>query len=105
MPASSAVFGDARGGDRTMRISHHPEQGLVVVSLWLGPMCRSSFRLPADQVDGLVAALAGAAEPASTEPTPAPPVPAANPVPGTGAVDSTAVTAAAEARSSGSLVA
>ncbi|ASW55047.1 hypothetical protein [Plantactinospora sp. KBS50] len=55
--SEGGVFADVRGAERTMRITHHPEQDIVVLSLWLGPLCRSSFRLPADQVPALVTAL------------------------------------------------
>jgi hypothetical protein len=67
MPVRGDVFADARGGDRTMRVSHHVDQGVVVLSLWLGPVCRASFRLVADDVDRLVAALSGAATPGDGE--------------------------------------
>jgi hypothetical protein len=49
-PRSGELFSDARGSERTMRVSHHPEHGLVVVSLWRGPTCRASFQLPVDDV-------------------------------------------------------
>ena len=39
-------FADARGPVRRMHISHHPEDGLVVLSLWEGDRCRATFRLP-----------------------------------------------------------
>ncbi|MFC7550058.1 hypothetical protein [Plantactinospora sp. GCM10030261] len=108
-----AIFADARGEDRGMRITHHPELGIVVVSLWLGPLCRGSFRLPADDVDRLVAALTAGREvtvrsgvtqsvdvgpePAQ-EPTPEQPAGPAKPKPpGTGTVDPTAITAAVQA--------
>ncbi|MFD0822948.1 hypothetical protein ACFQ0D_32550, partial [Micromonospora zhanjiangensis] len=61
-------FEDVRGGDRTMRISHHEDQGIVVLSLWLGPVCRASFRLVADDVDRMVAALSGTPVPDGGEP-------------------------------------
>jgi hypothetical protein len=67
MPVRGDVFADARGGDRTMRVSHHVDQGVVVLSLWLGPVCRASFRLVADDVERLVTALSGAARPGDGE--------------------------------------
>ncbi|MBE1488376.1 hypothetical protein [Plantactinospora soyae] len=45
MPSFGDLFTDTRGGDRTMRVSYHSERGTVVMSLWLGPVCRGSFRL------------------------------------------------------------
>src|SRR3712207_4401221 len=47
LPRVGEIFLDARGADRTMRGSHHPERGMVVISLWSGPTCRASFRLSA----------------------------------------------------------
>ncbi len=48
LPRIGEIFLDARGPDRTMRVSHHPDRGLVVVSLWSGMTCRASFQLSAD---------------------------------------------------------
>jgi hypothetical protein len=49
MPGRSESFDDMRAEGRTMRVTHHPERDVVVVSLWWGPVCRASFRLaPAD---------------------------------------------------------
>jgi hypothetical protein len=59
LPKAGDVFSDARGDDRTMRVSRHDEQGMVVVSLWAGKHCRASFRLPLDAVPDLVGALEG----------------------------------------------
>jgi hypothetical protein len=50
LPRLGELFLDARDGDRTMRVSHHPERGVVVVSLWSGLRCRASFQLPIDEV-------------------------------------------------------
>jgi hypothetical protein len=57
MPKVGDLFADVRGDDRTMRISRHEEQGLVVVSLWAGKVCRASFRLSLDEVPRLIEAL------------------------------------------------
>jgi hypothetical protein len=70
-PRLGELFIDARGAERTMRVSHHPEQGLVVVSLWNGSTCRASFQLPVDDAARLSDLLATA--------PPAPPAPAAEP--------------------------
>lgn len=32
-----------------MRVSLHPERGLIVLSLWVGATCRASFQLPLDE--------------------------------------------------------
>jgi hypothetical protein len=57
MPDVGDLFTDVRGGDRTMRVSYHEDRGVLVVSLWLGPVCRGSFRMAAGDVHKLVAAL------------------------------------------------
>lgn len=57
MPRAGDVFADARGDDRTMRVSWHAESGVAVVSLWAGRMCRASFRLPVSEIPRLIAAL------------------------------------------------
>lgn len=74
MPAVGDVFTDVRGGGRTMRVSHHPDQGVVVVSLWAGGLCRGSFRLATDDA-GRLAELLRDLPPAPTSP-PAPRTPA-----------------------------
>jgi hypothetical protein len=58
MPTFGDLFTDLRGEDRTLRVSYHPDRGAVVLSLWSGTTCRGSFRMPADDVDRLVALLA-----------------------------------------------
>ncbi|PZF97390.1 hypothetical protein C1I99_15665 [Micromonospora deserti] len=57
MPGFGDLFTDIRGGDRTMRISWHPERGALVLSLWAGTVCRGSFRMAADDLDNLLALL------------------------------------------------
>ena len=46
-PRRGSVFVDARGEQRTMRVTCHQDEGIVVISLWVAGMCRASFRLPA----------------------------------------------------------
>lgn len=62
MPRVTDVFADVRGDDRTMRISLHRDRNgdpsAVVVSLWLGPLCRGSFRMAPDDLDRMMATLA-----------------------------------------------
>jgi hypothetical protein len=58
-PERGEVFLDARGEGRTLRVSWHHDVGMVVFSLWRGATCTGSFRLPADEVPALLAALAG----------------------------------------------
>ena len=57
LPVAGEAFLDARGDGRALRVSWHPEAGVVVLSLWSGATCRGTFRLPADEVAELVAAL------------------------------------------------
>src|SRR4051812_39991180 len=57
MPAFGDLFTDVRGGDRTMRVSYHGDVGVVVVSLWLGPVCRGSFRMAAGDLSRLISTL------------------------------------------------
>lgn len=57
MPSFGDLFTDLRGEDRTLRVSYHPDRGAVVLSLWSGTLCRGSFRMPADDIDRLVALL------------------------------------------------
>jgi hypothetical protein len=54
LPATGSVFLDARGGDRALRVSWHPESGLVVLSLWRDNVCAGSFRLAVDEVPDLI---------------------------------------------------
>jgi hypothetical protein len=79
LPAAGEVFLDARASGRALRVSWHrlgPGHGdLVVLSLWRGATCTGTFRLPVEDVPGLVAALqeglAGAFRAASGEGMPA----------------------------------
>ncbi len=59
LPARGEVFADARGGDRWLRVSWHHENGVVVLSLWRGPVCTGTVRVAADDVPALVGALTG----------------------------------------------
>jgi len=58
LPTTGAVFLDARGGDRALRVTWHDEAGLVVLSLWRENVCAGSFRLPIEEVPDLIATLA-----------------------------------------------
>ncbi|GAA3274572.1 MULTISPECIES: hypothetical protein [Dactylosporangium] len=59
LPKSGDIFDDRRGGDRTMRVTCHPQQGTVVVSLWVDRICRASFQLADTDLPRLQEALAG----------------------------------------------
>ena len=54
LPASGAVYFDSRGESRTLRVSWHHADGLVILSLWHDSVCVGSFRLAADDVPALV---------------------------------------------------
>ncbi len=45
LPTTGAIFLDARGAERAMRVSWHSEKDLVVLSLWRDNVCTGSFRL------------------------------------------------------------
>jgi hypothetical protein len=60
-PARSAVVRDRDRSTRALRVTTHPDAGLVVLSLWDGDVCTTTLRLdPADAAD-LVRALTDAA--------------------------------------------
>ncbi|MDP9417681.1 MAG: hypothetical protein M3P48_07605 [Actinomycetota bacterium] len=56
-PAAGAVFFDARGAERAMRISSHEEAGVLVLSLWRDDLCAATFRLPIEHAASFVAAV------------------------------------------------
>ncbi len=57
IPQLGGVVRDARGGGRALRVSWHPEDELVVLSLWDGPRCTGTVRLAAADVPALLEAL------------------------------------------------
>ncbi len=63
LPAHPADRGsivlDARGEARVLRVTWHPEDGVVVLSLWRDDRCAATFRLAAEEVPVLVDALVG----------------------------------------------
>jgi hypothetical protein len=42
-----AVFGDARGAGRALRVTWHPETQLLVLSVWRDEVCIATHRLEA----------------------------------------------------------
>ncbi|HEX6516375.1 MAG TPA: hypothetical protein VF049_12440 [Nocardioidaceae bacterium] len=63
LPAAGEAFLDARGGQRALRVSWHPEEGVVVLSVWRETVCVATFRLPVEDVPGMIDVLrAGLAE-------------------------------------------
>jgi len=57
LPRTGAVFLDPRGEDRSLRVTWHHDQQLVVLSLWRDNVCAGTFRLGADEVPDLIALL------------------------------------------------
>lgn len=58
LPTRGEVFLDARDDGRSLRVSAHPEAGVVVLSQWRGDRCVATFRLAAADVAALRSALA-----------------------------------------------
>ena len=56
-PRTGAIYLDARGDDRALRLTWHDELGLVVLSLWRENVCAATFRLEIDEVPDLIDAL------------------------------------------------
>jgi len=53
-------FADARDGARRMELSWHPDERLVIASLWHGDVCRATFRLPVEEAGTVIGVLADA---------------------------------------------
>jgi hypothetical protein len=64
LPRSDGVrrqwFTDARDDGRRMEVSWHPDETLVIVSLWHGSVCRATFRMPVERAPALIQTLADA---------------------------------------------
>ena len=69
-PARSTVLPDLRGEGRALRVTWHPEEGVVVLSTWRESLCVSSVRLSAADAAELVSSLAGALAAAAAQPAP-----------------------------------
>jgi hypothetical protein len=75
-PATSEIYPDARGGDRWMRVTWHPEADCVVLSIWRSTTCIATMRVARGDVPGLVSSLVGGlVDPASGREPAAPPAP------------------------------
>jgi len=57
LPRIGEVFVDPRDDGRALRVSWHPENRQVVLSLWRDDFCIATHRLPATEVARLVQAL------------------------------------------------
>jgi hypothetical protein len=74
------LVADARGADRHLRITWHPEAGQFNVSTWHGDVCAGAVRIDAVEAPRLIAILADGmgdallherdVEPEPTRPTP-----------------------------------
>jgi hypothetical protein len=81
IPTLGGVFRDVRGQGRTLRVSWHAEDGLVVLSLWDGPRCTGTVRIASADVPDLLESLAaGYQRPDGEPPTPPPLAPAPPPL-------------------------
>jgi hypothetical protein len=58
LPTRRDVFLDER--ETGLRVTWHPEPGLVVLSLWQGDRCVGTFRMPVQDVPRLAGLLAAA---------------------------------------------
>ena len=57
LPPTGSVHLDARGADRSLRMTWHHEAQVVVLSLWRDNVCTGTFRLSADEVPDVIAML------------------------------------------------
>ena len=57
LPQTGSIYLDARGGDRALRVSWHPEADVVVLSLWRDNVCAGSFRMAVDDVPDVIETL------------------------------------------------
>jgi hypothetical protein len=57
-PPRGEWFGDARHGDRALRVSWHLDLGCVVLSTWRDGTCVATSRLTPDEAARLMSALA-----------------------------------------------
>ena len=57
LPTHGEVFEDVRGEGRTLRVSWHDVDGVVVLSMWRRSECTGSFRLPVADLPDLLRAI------------------------------------------------
>ncbi|PWW24864.1 hypothetical protein JD79_04055 [Geodermatophilus normandii] len=69
LPARARWVWDARDRTRAVRVSAHPAQGLLNLSIWRDDLCVGTVKLRPDEVSGLVSGLTdGLAQLAATPP-------------------------------------
>jgi hypothetical protein len=71
-PGERVWFADPRSPSRGLAVTSHPDDGIVVLSLWLDDRCTGTFRLPIADAPMLIDALTAGME---ATPPPAPPSP------------------------------
>jgi hypothetical protein len=54
LPTHGGVHVDPRGDGRALRISAHPELGLVTLSVWRDDRCVATHHVPTADVPGLM---------------------------------------------------
>jgi hypothetical protein len=57
LPPTGSVHLDARGADRSLRVTWHHEAQVVVLSLWRDNVCTGTFRLSIDEVPEVITLL------------------------------------------------
>ncbi|PKK14733.1 MAG: hypothetical protein BUE48_008865 [Thermomonospora sp. CIF 1] len=57
LPRAGEVFFDARGEDRALRLSWHPDAQVMVISIWNGGVCSGTFRLSARDIPAFMESL------------------------------------------------
>jgi hypothetical protein len=57
LPTHGEVFEDVRGQGRTLRVSWHGSDAVVVISMWREAECTGTFRLPVADLPDLLRAL------------------------------------------------
>jgi hypothetical protein len=84
LPARARWVWDARDRTRAVRVSAHPAQGLLNLSIWRDDLCVGTVKLRPDEVAGLVSGLTDglaqlAVTPLAVTPPAVTPPPAAGP--------------------------
>ncbi len=73
LPKPGRWVWDARDHTRAVRVSTHPEHGLLNLSVWRDDVCVGTVKLRPDEVSGLVAALSEGLARLVPPPPPVPP--------------------------------
>jgi hypothetical protein len=74
LPKQGDVFFDYRRPDRSLRLSRHPDAGVVVLSIWNGGICQATFQLPGEQTQAFVQAFLNTSPPNAEPQQPGPEV-------------------------------